>query len=357
MSYRVVNLLPIRQVRRKIDRQRNGKARLRTAPLLGSPMRVVFRPYPGASEGEELLMLGALETLKKLHDRIDLVYVSPSKNVVRMLKGNWFLKEVYQCVSTLMFEEIVGDDFSITLFDPDPEVAAIAEEERYRTIHQREVEFKTAIKQMYDDKGMKDLVVDIPEYRFQRRWNRSNAYLWTVSDKLGLQINIPFDAIIPFGHLSARAKRDVLIAAAKDRITSQPFGVFDFRDEQNEMVFAGVVGKVIDPIRMFSIQEIEKAVGTDYTSIYAVLQSEQCQWVVAPVGDLLYAAWAANVPNILTMYQGANPTWDGIAPVDYDKGRRAFTNGLPFQRDSYSDEDLPGALYQGLSYMVERANE
>jgi hypothetical protein len=347
MSYKGMTLMPQRRVKRILERRRDGTPRMKAAPLLSRPMRVVVRLQPNSEAGEELLFLGALEELKRRHDRIDLEYVTSNLQVAALLKGNWFLKTVTYLQDHREFDEVVGEDFSVTLFEPDPQAAAIAEEDRFKTNFQAEVEAKQYLQQMYQDQGMKDLVVEMPVYHFQAKWSKTNAYLWTVSDRLGIHVDIPFEAIPPYGEVPKEIRRKSLAAAGKEHITSQPFGIYDVRGEQNEIVLAGVIGKTLDPLRMFSVQELEKAVGSDISLQMGVFQSPNCEFVVAPVGDLLYAAWAAGVPNILTIYQGANPNWDGVHPV----------NGLPMYRDHFEDDKLPQAFYQNLKYMVDKANE
>jgi hypothetical protein len=347
MSYsRVGQLLPKRRIKRMAERRQQNSQTMKDAPRLGKPMRVVLRLRPGSEAGEELFFLGALQELKRLHDRISLEYVTTNPQVAKLLKGNWFLKAVHCIRSQEYFEEIVGTDFSITLFDPDPQAAAIAEEDRFKTAYQSDLEAKQFLQQMYQERGMKDLVVDMPAYHFQPRWCKSNAYLWSVVDRLGLQVAIPFQPIVPYGDVPQSIRREALALAAKERIISQPFAIYDVRGEVNETVLAAVIGKALYPIRVFSMQELQKAVGDDVAMQMGVLQSPNCQFVVAPVGDFLYGAWAAGVPSIMALYQGANYSWDGVHPQ----------NEFPLQRDQYDDDSLPQALYQGLVYLGQKAN-
>jgi hypothetical protein len=75
--------------------------------------------------------------------------------------------------------------------------------------------------------------------------------------------------------------------------------------------------------------------------------------VVAPVGPLLYSAWGAGVPHVLTMYSGNNPDWDGIHAADRRPSRsvRATINNFPLNRDQFDDEKLPQAFTAALQFL------
>lgn len=343
MSYRVANILPVRRVRRMIERQRYGTTRSKISPILASPQRVVIRLQSGVEPGEELLLLGAIRRLKTLHDRINLEYCTESQEIFEVLKGNWFLRKTHLISSDSSWDELVGDDFGLILFDPDPQASSIMEESFYKSRYEAELASKTAQQQDYIERGMKDLLIEMPTYNFHSRWNKTNAYLWDMVDRLGLQVTLPIGVVSPYGEVNKEIRRNSQALAARAHITDTPFGIYDFRGEVNEIVLVGVTGKALDPIRLFSIQEVIKEVGGGIDSLLGVLSSHNCQFVAAPVGDLLVAAWAADVKNILTMYTGSNPMWDAAHPA----------NGNYLGRDSYEDDQLPQAIYQSLIYMKE----
>ena len=323
-----------------------------SAPLLSRPTRVVVGPQPGIEEGEELVLLGAIRELKTQHDRIDLEYVTYNPEIFRLLKGNWFLRHVHlqQPLSfpevdyQLGFDDIVGNDFGLFVFEPDPQAAAIAEESKYKANFDAEVAQKTRIWESYQERGMKDIVNDLPVYNFQPQWHKSNGYLWSLADKLGVQVDVPFQAIAPYGELSSKVARAAQVAAAKAHFTDAPFAVFDFQNEETEIILAGVLGKALDPIKVFSLQALQKELGSGLTGILAVMMHRNCEYAVGPVGNFLYTAWAAGVPNILNLYTGNNWRWDGAAAH----------NTFPLAREQYDDERLPSAVYQGLMLLQER---
>src|SRR6266566_5186346 len=95
MGYKTGMPMPIRRIRRMHERHMLGTKRMSIAPTQGRPMRVVVRAQPNMEAGEELLLLGALEELKRSHDRIDLEYCTERVEIVDLLKGNWFLRKVH----------------------------------------------------------------------------------------------------------------------------------------------------------------------------------------------------------------------------------------------------------------------
>lgn len=321
-----------------------------SAPLLSRPTRVVLGCPPGAEEGEELLILGAIKELKSQHDRVDLEYVTSSQAIYTLLKNSWFLHQVHllsvDADWQLAFDDVVGNDFGLCIFEPDPQAAAIAEEYNYKAGFDQEVAQKTKIWEAYQAKGMKDIVKDLPVYNFNAQWHKSNGYLWSIADKLGIQVDVPFRTITPYGEITAKSARSAQCLASKAHLTDTPFGVFDFHEETLDMVLAGVLGKVMHPVKMVSLQSLQKEIGTDLIQLLGVLSHKNCEFVAGPVGSFLFAAWAAGVPSIFNLYRGSNWRWDGV---------NAY-NCFPLAVDQYDDERLPSAVYQGLVLLKERLN-
>ncbi|HYT44657.1 MAG TPA: hypothetical protein VEP90_20165, partial [Methylomirabilota bacterium] len=360
MGYKTGMPMPIRRIRRMHERHMLGTKRMSIAPTQGRPMRVVVRAQPNMEAGEELLLLGALEELKRSHDRIDLEYCTERVEIVDLLKGNWFLRKVHIVLHNPtmksgipieglvtsdrswkvdQWDDVVGEDYGFTAFEPDPQAAVIAEEDRYRIIHQAEVDQKTFIWESYQARGMKDIVKEEVPYNFQPRWHKINAYLWSLSDRLGIQIDIPFSPIFPYGEINKNIRKRVQPLIAKSHITDSPFGIYDLRNETDEIGLVGIAGKMLHPINMVSIQVVEKELGSDkimggldVDTLLCLLQHNNCKFVIAPVGNLLYSAWAAGVDNVLFLYTGVNHFWDGVQAK----------NSYAILRDRYEDTDLPG---------------
>lgn len=369
MSYKTGTLIPVRRIRRMNERHVLGTKRTTLAPLQSRPMRVVVRAQPNIDAGEELLLLGALEELKRGHDRIDLEYCTERLEIVEILKGNWFLRKVHLSLHNPIpkngtfpvefivskdhswkveqWDDVIGDDYGFTAFEPDPQASVIAEEDRYRIIHQAEVDQKTRIWESYQARGMKDIVLEDVPYNFQSRWHKTNSYLWSLADRLGIQIDVPFSPIQPYGDVNKSVRKRSQLLISKSHITDSPFCIYDLRNESDEITLVGVAGKMLHPINLVSMQVVEKEIGTSVDKLLCLLQSQNCKFVIAPVGDLLYSAWAAGVDNVLNFYTGSNFLWDGVQTA----------NSYAVLRDRYEEEHLPGVLQQSLRYMLERMKE
>lgn len=347
MANRVVNTMTPRMALRKHMRKVMGTKRMKLAPPSTVANRVVVRLAPGSSPEEELLLLGALRELKVGHDAIKLEYVTDSLEVFDYLKSAWFLNGFHLIHTVDQFDDLVGLDFGVTVFEPDPSAAEIAEKVRYEAAFERETASKQALQQSYIDRGMKDLIVDMPVYNFHPRWHKTNAYLWSLSDELGITLDIPFAPIAPFYGTNKYIRDSVRKGLSKASINSRPFAIYDLRGEINEVSLAATVAKALEGYNTVSIQAIEKAVGSGLGSLLSVMSDTHCGFVVAPVGDVLYTAWAAGINNILCLYTGSRYTWDGADADNY----------MPLERDKYDDIKLPEAISKSIEFMLERLNE
>jgi hypothetical protein len=357
MSFSVARPQMTRRVRRKLERMYKPKPRMKTAPPLTRSTRVVVRAEPGCAEEEELLLLGALRELKLRYDKIDLEYVTEFDGIYNLLPTAWFLKRSHFTQPDRdydPFEEIVRNDFALTLFEPDPQAAEIAEKDLYEKGYEIELEKIRVQQEAYDKAGMKDVKVPVPPHHFQPQWNKGNAYLWTMADQLGLEIDIPTEPFPPYGEVSRPLQKRTRRALSQAHMGNRPFAVYDLQSEAEEITLAGALGAVMrDRYELISIQALQKVVGTELDALLAVLSDDFCQLVVAPVGPVLYAAWGAGVPNIFTMYSGNNPNWDSVHAAEKRPSRthRATVNNFPLNRDQFDDEQLPQAFTAGLQFL------
>jgi hypothetical protein len=146
---------------------KTGRVAARTVVTNATAIRAIFRLEEGLPFTDELLLLSALEELKRQHNNIRLEYVTRNMDVYSLLKSGWFLKAAHQTADDGSFNEIVGRDYGFTVDEGmAPEDCLQAEQAIYDRHHEALVAERQAQQKGPHDAGMKDLRIPIPDYMF-----------------------------------------------------------------------------------------------------------------------------------------------------------------------------------------------
>lgn len=336
--------------RRYLDRVATRKKEF-IIPKFDTSVRVVVRVDLELSFEDELMILAALEQLKKQNNQLNLEYVTTRPEIFAVLKNRWFLRASHQIIDTenldAAFEDIVRDDFSLVVGELERGPLVEAEEAIYSANHQKVVAELEQRQRDAIERGMKDFKLPIPEYMFIPKWHKSNGYLWKIADDLGLPIKVPEKPIKPFFEIAPSREREVWRLAAKAHLTDAPFFVYDFNNHSQSMGMLEVTTRIMDGWRAVSLQEIQRAVGDNPIDVLAVMAHYNCAYAFGFVGPFLYGAWAAQVPNILAFYEGTDPRWDAVHPQ----------NVSLLDIRAYAEEQIVAGLAPEIILLIRRANK
>jgi hypothetical protein len=306
-------------------------------------LAVHVRPEPGASVAEELLLLAALEQFKRHADTVSLTYAAQNEEIIPLLTRRWFLADSYLCRSEAAWEEFSSQAIGVTVPEPDPLEAVQAEQALYEAAFSRETQRIEQQQQAILQAGMKDLILPKPEYGFQPRWHKSNAYVWALADLLGTMVPVPDEPLAPFWEAPRALLGERQRALKKAGFLKRPFLVYDLAGLAQPFAamvqLADVMGSAVT---MLAAAEIRSAVGDDIATWLSLFSQPQALFAVANSGKLLTAAWAANVPGLIELYDGAHPAWDGA------QGPGVFR----IEQDRYTPEQQAPALNQAAQLML-----
>lgn len=294
----------------KSNFKKNDKKKAQSI-LRPTPIRIVIRPGEEISFSEELLALGAVRELKRQHTQLNLTYCTSNEEIYRLLQNRWFLSELYMVTSDEFFDEVVGDDIPLVYSVPETSVVEAAERKRYDEWFEKETDEKHRQQKAAIEKGIKDFKAQFPAHNFIPKWHKSNAFLWYLADEMGLPIDVPGEAVTPFGEIPSKLMESYRKKLHKSRLLDKPFVVFEFGETDNELVLASALDPLFPDCRMISRKEIDRATGGDVVGLLSALTHSNCCYVVGPNGVLTTAAWAAGIEAVMELYEGSNPTWDG----------------------------------------------
>jgi hypothetical protein len=339
---------PNRNIRRQIQKQvaREQKGSRAAALPSNSGIRTVIRVEPGTPVEEELLLLGALERLKCDYPAIRLEYATGRAEIARLLSPcPWFLKASHPIPAEESFARIVGNDFGLTLEEPDPEASHQAELAIYDRKHQAEVAKLQAHQQAAWDAGVKDLKVPIPEHNFHPRWHKSTGYYWQVVDQLGLPLEAPREPMSPYCIVPKSLEKETAQILREARLLTKSAVICDFTGEPAPVALLGAVAHVLPGLEIITRTELA-AIGIDTIDReLAVLSHSNVRYLIAPVNRFLVTGWAAGVPNVLQVYTGGNPGWDGAHN----------RNNYVIARDRFTNDGIVNGLTTGLAILADKA--
>ena len=362
LSRKVRNHIPFDQgqrwwKRRAMFAMPGSMRRTKTTLHRGPTTRVSVRVEEHTSLADELMVLSAIRELKRQHPAADFDYITARADLYQVLRNQWFLKSSILLGAGEEIPEALRTNIEITLTEPDPFEALETEKSLYETTHQNAVARAEATQQHYQDQGMKDIQVPIPEYNFQSRWHKSTAYLWNLSDQLGLPTKLPEECLAPFGALPSRVLKSTRQQIKQAMMFDRPFVICDFINETTGVQIFQALKSAIPEAALISMQQVEVMLDTRLTTLLTLFRDEKCLGIVATAGSNLQVAWAALVdhkahhkdpmirtckkPYVIEIYQGQNSRWDGILL------QTAYT----VMRDGLQDEDVPRAVYTGMMYL------
>lgn len=311
---------------------------------------VYVRNSPGSPITEELYLLAALEAVAHTETELRFAFGTPSLELVAQLQNAWFLEEVKLLAGEADWTAWHGGAIALTLPEPDPQEALAAEAALYDAWHAAETGKIQRQQAAINAAGVKDLVLPLPEHRYQSGWHKTNGYMWSLGDYLGTPVGVPPMALPPYGELPRKREREYLRQFQKAGLTRRGFLIYDLEAESNPFALLGAMGSSFGETNWVSVGEVGSALGVTADAVpvdalIALCGHPNAWFAVGPVGKLTTAAWAAGLPNILELYSGANPSWDGTQGP----------NALRIERDRVPAEQFGTALAQAAQLLVARA--
>jgi hypothetical protein len=311
----------------------------------------------GISLTDELFILASLELLKK-QDRFaktNLTYVSFRADVVRLVKGAWFLKETYLCTDPKISDDLEGEG-AHWLTVPTAEQALATEQQIFAQLHTlRMKQYEQMVAQL-GAQGISAPNLEEPNGTFEPNWHRSQAIFAQVANTLGIQYSMPDREFAPYATLPKNREGFYRNILEKSGIGQDLFLLHHFPEsetsgeacvEQLGITFPGAglisASAILDKAALY-FRDDPEATSHGLSLLIAALAHRNCFMAIGPAGDLTNLAWGAGQLSVLSVYRGDDPRWDGVYSP----------NPFMLNAKKFNDEELPKALHQAAVNLIQK---
>lgn len=313
-------------------------ARASAIPQMGKPAapvkrstRVLIRPDELLPLHTELLLIAALEELKRQHDHLRIEYGTYREALIPLLKGRWFLSQVHGIWSERLFQDsVVRDSPLVTITEPEPEAALAEEERRYSRWHSLQLSRYQQLLGEITRLNMRDTRPEPPPaYQFRPSWHQSQALLWQLGEELGLDVDIPAAAIAPFHDFPGKVLQNLRGELTQRGYFNKPFLIYDLECEGEPIALVSTLSQAWPNVRLLSLHQVrqlcvelerptETSDGLDPAVLHLLLSDPNCVTALGPVGPLTYLAGTVAGLPVVQLYLGSNPQWDGaMSPTTF----------------------------------------